>query len=781
MPRKVKSSPNLRLLPRPDIGAGSAALGGGMPLPDPTAYLDGALALDPQATSTPFPNNRVFQMAFGRQPEPPLEQEDALKLAREIHEYWSPLRSRQQEDLEILCGLWGAGVPISFGIETDGDPDLPSVQFIPLIRNKFVSVISGAGVSLKIDGTSPDNDALVERGRAAWKQAEREWARRHARASGSAWEVTETEDACDRGWIAQRLWWDEQRYQNGECAVDVQQADPATVSPQWGATGELRYVVQTYASTRAEVASRFPELADRDLPELELGDTSDAIDMLVLYDVDHVYYFVDGHYADTITHGWGRVPWLVIATRGYVRPTGQAFDVTTGAGMNRGVGKVLNAPYGLQRYAGLSCFHEAKGVVRNLIELMKTANDQLKLGLRPIVKVKNAAGDKSQIEIEWKPGAEIELAEHDDIEALEWDTRLQHFEHLIQFFMTQMDRILPAAAWGPSPGVTSALDRSYVSTSLMNVFQPYVRARELAAELRWDFLCYLYSLNARGNQPMQFGMETVEGQSSYSSLDDQEFKALMKADVTVGLRDLLPQEAQMRMGIASMNFRNGLWDRLRALEYMGEEHPRKIIRRIDADSLMKQPLYAMTVAREGAEREYPERKPLIDLVLPIELRRAYLDTLSHLAQSVAQHRQATMMASGQLPMPPPGGGPPHGPGAGPPTPPSGGAAPSGGPPTSPLLPTGGPPGQAGVGPPPGASPPAGPAMPAAIGEPGVASLMGGGVGLPGGSNGPGVGPELMSPAALGQAGTPDQMNPVVEMIRALEQQQAQLNPPERPY
>lgn len=74
-------------------------------------------------------------------------------------------------------------------------------------------------------------------------------------------------------------------------------------------------------------------------------------------------------------------------------------------------------------------------------------------------------------------------------------------------------------------------------------------------------------------------------------------------------------------------------------------------------------------------------------------------------------------------------------------------------------------------------------MPNSIGEPGVGSLMAGGPGLPGGVNGPGAGPEMpgMAPSALGQAGTADQMNPVVEMIRALEQHQAELNPPERPY
>lgn len=732
--------------------------GGALPL-DPGAALPGSLgpAQHPDPESPPnLPPSELWEIG-----------EDADDQAR-------PRKERQQEDLEVLCGIFGApGRPGPQGQTglTAGEGG-SSDQTLAFIYHKFVSVISEADVSRQIIATLPEHSQLVELAQDAWNHAEFLWSRSFARSGLGSFARDETEWGCLRGWITQRLWWSNKAYMAGKFAVELQSVDPASVSAVFGPDG-LEYVVQTYDAKKHEILLQFPELAHSDNPLIATPDTFDDIGVRAVYGRHYVNYFVGGDHVFEFEHGAGFCPWVIIPCRDNTKTTGMSQGLHAQGALTRATQTLtgLNANE-LQRYVGLSCFHEAKRIVVRLQQLMDIAYDLLELGVRPRWKIRVQA-DGTQIEVGDNPGDHTVVAgQMEDVEALEADPHFEHLNVLIQYYQNQLDHVLPLAAWSATgAGPTSALDRAYISASMLNVFMPYVRARQLACQQRWDMAMRWYAVkglsSGAGGLGMKFGRELQQGKLSLGMLTAADFQALDESKLEVTLRNLIPSDLQSTATTATMLLSNGVIDNLKALEMLGFDDAKSILRRVAAATVYKQQGIGMQHSAEAFRIEHPDEWAFAKQILDIEIDRVANQTLLQAQQvKLALHQ---LQAGGAAGVPQPGAGP-----AGPPSasmpggPPGGSGGPVGGPPgmghpPMPMGGMGGPPGPP-MPPPPTPIRPMGPMGPG----PGVQAAQAGLGGVAGGTHMPGRMPSMGGPRHLGQVAAPQMENESAALLRQMQ-------------
>lgn len=674
---------------------------------------------------------------------------DVWTLVEQSKEHWGPRNDRFEEDLGILCNRWPVEEPTGTTALTDPEPDLPADTTIPEMYQKFVSVIANAEVALSIRPTLPQHANLVELAQDAWRSAEHEWARRFARSGLGVFAVEETEWACGRGWITQRVWFNADRYLKGEFAVEVQQVDPATVFPVWGADG-LEWVVQEYDAKKADVLRAFPELAERDIKGFKEAGLFDEVTLTAAYTKGFVYYFVDGDPVDTTPTGLDFVPWIVIPCRDYTRATGMATGVGLGGTRTtsrRGAGRAET----LTRYVGLPCFFEAKGPVRNRKQLMAVNTRMLELGVLPVTMTR--AADGSAIEVDLQPGANIELGPPgtDNVEILQWQPAMENMTTAIQYYTAEIDKRLPSAAWGIGPQSASGFDRAQMNATMYNAFSPYVVARELACELRWDYTMRMYAAKATADRPMQFGRTVRNNRLGLGQLGPDDFEVLLDADVDTKLRNLLPSDRQTMGVLVATLLRSGVIDPEAALgpEFLALPDYKHVLRRVEAQKMKNHPgPIGMTSSAEAFQFEYPDQWAYAERIFEAEQQAAEIEVATRLRQA-----QMAWMQAGMPPMQPGPNGPmqqntPNQPHPPPPT----GPTPGGPPRQRPDL-------------------PAGPALPPGAGEPGMAAMAAGLPSVPGGMaaiNPPGVRTEVMSPYMAGQTQLPQAQDPVLDMIREMQ-------------
>lgn len=279
----------------------------GMPMPmEGSSFDPGAvLASAPQHMFTPDLIRQTATPRLPQLPPPPTEQQ-ILRLADDLQQFWKPRDERMDADYLLY--------QMARAEDTEG-PGEVVIRNTPYVTVEKMASMLGAQIPQQ--DVLPPHDGLR---RIAQKQENlvrwmwEDWALEWQRNLHGWLQRDLAHFATLRGWVTARVTYDvDADVENGENPVSLFPVDPRHVYPKMGAR-KITAVVHRYKASFAEIVDEFPE-AQRVLGNVD--EINDKLEVIGYYDAHYHAVLVDTKMVKTPTpHGYGRLPWSIAVCNG---------------------------------------------------------------------------------------------------------------------------------------------------------------------------------------------------------------------------------------------------------------------------------------------------------------------------------------------------------------------------------------------------------------------------------------------------------------------------------
>ncbi|GEM_PF-5011524 len=396
---------------------------------------------------------------------PPPTIDYIMTLARDEEDYWRPQKERMALD-DTLYQLEDSTQMVHADEGTEEEAEYAALNDLRTIADKFMNRIGRSEMQLQVpkrtEGEDADAQAIEDYLRWCW----RKFAQDHLLRGGKMpLGRQEAGDACVRGWLCYRVWYDPE---DTEFPFMLDLMDGQFVYPRFNRKG-LKHVLYIRDTTVDRLLEDFPEFE----PEVRslYADANGYVDpkhmasYVAYYDRDYHAVVVDNRWVKQPTpHGMGQVPWVCIPNQGGLH------EGRYGEGTSNNWTK----------YYGDSIYAPLRDPYAMMIRLYSALMTQVAKDADPPVVIKTSAKmDREDVDF-GVGGTTILRDENGEVKVVEVAQRPYILEPLVSGVKASMAKgSIPDIEWGHDMTAQSGYARTVLSSAADDVFSPPVTAIEI--------------------------------------------------------------------------------------------------------------------------------------------------------------------------------------------------------------------------------------------------------------------------------------------------------------